>query len=163
MVAKSHKNTRLGLLFLTWTFLSRTIPPNRPAASQNSTGQSRGLSGSTSILTVGPRKIRRRRMLMTRNILRISLVTIFVAMLHMSVVPAVWGQDQEDSSCSMAGAAGEWGYVYTGTLLLPTGPVPVAAVGRYTLDKEGNVSGTQTRTVAPGEASHEVIKGTATV
>ncbi len=100
---------------------------------------------------------------MTRNILRISLVTIFVAMLHMSVVPAVWGQDQEDSSCSMAGAAGEWGYVYTGTLLLPTGPVPVAAVGRYTLDKEGNVSGTQTRTVAPGEASHEVIKGTATV
>jgi len=63
----------------------------------------------------------------------------------------------------MARAAGQWGYIYTGTILLPTGAVPVAAVGRYTLDKQGNVSGTQTRTIAPGESSHEVIKGTATV
>lgn len=98
---------------------------------------------------------------MLRNIVRISLVTIFVAMIHVSLLPTAWGQD--DSGCSMAKAAGEWGYVYTGTLLLPTGPVPVAAVGRYTLDKQGNVSGTQTRTVAPGEAAHEVIKGTSTV
>ena len=102
-------------------------------------------------------------MLMTRNILRISLVTIFVATLHMSLAPAVWGQDQDDRSCSTARAAGQWGYLYTGTILLPTGAVPVAAVGRFTADKEGNISGTQTRTIAPGEASHEVIKGTATV
>jgi hypothetical protein len=100
-------------------------------------------------------------MLMTRNIVRISLVTIFVAMLDMSLAPTVWAQ--HDSSCSTARAAGQWGYLYTGTLLLPTGSVPVAAVGRYTADKEGNISGTQTRTVAPGEAAQEVIKGTATV
>jgi len=102
-------------------------------------------------------------MLMTRNILRISLVTIFVATLHMSLAPAVWGQDQDDRGCSTAKAAGDWGYVYTGSLILPTGAAPVAAVGRFTADKEGNISGTQTRTIAPGEASHEVIKGTATV
>jgi len=100
---------------------------------------------------------------MARNIVRISLLTVFIAMLHMSLVPAVWGQDQEDSSCSTAKAAGQWGYVYTGTLLLATGPAPVAAVGRYTADKQGNISGTQTRTIAPGESSHEIIKGTGTV
>ena len=98
---------------------------------------------------------------MTRNIVRISLVTIFVAMLDVSLVPTVWGQD--DSSCSTARAAGQWGYIYTGTLLLPTGPAPVAAVGRYTLDKEGNISGTQTRSIALGETAQEVIKGTGTV
>ncbi|PWT80177.1 MAG: hypothetical protein C5B58_12165 [Acidobacteria bacterium] len=48
-------------------------------------------------------------------------------------------------------------------LLLSTGAVPVAAVGRYALDKDGNFSGTQTRTIAPGEAAQEVIKGTGTV
>jgi len=98
---------------------------------------------------------------MQRNIMRITLVAISVAMLCMILVSTAWGHN--DSSCSTAKAAGEWGYVYTGTLLLPTGAVPVAAVGRYTLDKEGNVSGTQTRTVAPGEAAEEVIKATGTV
>jgi len=90
-------------------------------------------------------------------------MTIFVAMLHVGLAPAVWGQDQEDNGCSTARAAGEWGYLYTGTLILPTGAAPVAAVGRYTADKQGNISGTQTRTIAPGEASHEVIKETVTV
>ena len=99
---------------------------------------------------------------MSRNIMRISLLTIFVAILHMSLAPTVWGQD--DRSCSTAKAAGEWGYVYTGTLFpSPTTSFVVAAVGRYTLDKEGNISGTQTRSIAPGEAAHEVIKGTSTV
>jgi len=73
---------------------------------------------------------------MTRNILRISLVTIFVATLHMRLAPAVWGQDQEKSSCSTARAAGEWGYVYTGSLIFPTGAAPVAAVGRFTGHRE---------------------------
>lgn len=99
---------------------------------------------------------------MSRNIMRISLLTIFVAILHMSLVPTLWGQD--DRGCSTAKAAGEWGYVYTGTLFLsPTTPIPVAAVGRYTLDKEGNISGTQTRSIALGETAQEVIKGTSTV
>jgi hypothetical protein len=97
---------------------------------------------------------------MQRNFARITLVTISVAMFFMSLMPTAWGRDD---SCSTAKAAGEWGYVYTGTLILPTGAVPVAAVGRYTLDKDGNVSGTQTRTVAPGEAALEVIKATGTV
>ena len=58
--------------------------------------------------------------------------------------------------------AGNWGYTYTGTLLLSSGPVPVAAVGRFTADLDGNISGTQTRTLA-GAVAQEVIKGSSTV
>ena len=65
-------------------------------------------------------------------------------------------------SCSQARAAGEWGYSYTGTIILPTGPVPAAAVGRFTLDAEGNLSGTQTRSVGGG-VGEEVVKGSSTV
>jgi hypothetical protein len=98
---------------------------------------------------------------MTRNTVRMTLVAISIALLYVSLASTAWSRD--DHNCSTAKAAGEWGYVYTGTLLLPTGPAPVAAVGRYTFDKDGNVSGTQTRTVAPGETAQEVIKATGTV
>ncbi len=66
------------------------------------------------------------------------------------------------STCTMASVAGNWGYTYSGSLLLPAGPVPLAAIGQYTLDANGNVSGTQTRTLA-GATAHEVLKGTATL
>jgi hypothetical protein len=75
---------------------------------------------------------------------------------------AAVAQAQEDRTCSNAGVAGKWGYTYTGTLILPTGAVPVAAVGRYTLDVQGNVSATQTRSVA-GSTAEEIAKGTATL
>lgn len=65
-------------------------------------------------------------------------------------------------SCSQARVAGEWGYSYTGTIILPTGPVSAAAVGRFTLDAEGNLSGTQTRSVGGG-VGEEVVKGSSTV
>jgi len=64
--------------------------------------------------------------------------------------------------CSQAAVAGMWGYSYTGTIILPTGPVPAAAVGRFTLDADGNLTGTQTRSVGGG-VGEEVIKGSSTV
>lgn len=54
------------------------------------------------------------------------------------------------SACSNAGAAGKWGYSYTGTLLFPTSAVPVATVGRFTQDAAGNVVGSQSRNVGGG-------------
>jgi len=65
-------------------------------------------------------------------------------------------------SCSQAGVAGEWGYIYTGTIILSTGAIPTASVGRFTLDAAGNISGTQTRNVG-GSVAEETIKGTGTV
>jgi hypothetical protein len=37
--------------------------------------------------------------------------------------------------------AGNWGFRLTGTLVLPTGAVPVGAVGTLTVDAGGNISG----------------------
>jgi hypothetical protein len=65
-------------------------------------------------------------------------------------------------SCSQEGVAGKWGYTYTGTIILSTGAIPTASVGRFTLDAEGNISGTQTRNVG-GSVAEETIKGTGTV
>jgi hypothetical protein len=64
--------------------------------------------------------------------------------------------------CTMSDVAGKWGYTYTGTIILPTGAIPAAAVGRFSLDAEGNISGTQTRNVG-GCVAEETIKGTGTV
>jgi len=44
----------------------------------------------------------------------------------------------------------------------PTGPVPIAAVGRVTVDAAGNFSGTESRNVGGGFAE-ETITGTLTV
>jgi len=65
-------------------------------------------------------------------------------------------------TCTLAGVAGQWGHTFTGTLILPTGPVPVAAVGTITIDAAGNLSGTQTRSVG-GRVFEDTIKGTVAV
>jgi hypothetical protein len=64
--------------------------------------------------------------------------------------------------CTSATAAGTFGFTTTGTLILPTGPVPVAAVGRVTFDLNGNATGSQDRSVG-GVFAHETITGTFTV
>jgi hypothetical protein len=61
--------------------------------------------------------------------------------------------------CSLATVAGNYGFTLTGTLILPTGGVPVAAIGRATLEVEGSVSGTEARNVGGGFAD-ETFKGT---
>jgi len=94
---------------------------------------------------------------MKRNIARSTLL-ISVAALCLGVVPAVQAADH----CSNAKAAGNWGLTLTGTLLLPTGPVPGAAVGRVRIDADGNVSGTEARNVGGGFAN-ETLTGSLTV
>jgi hypothetical protein len=95
---------------------------------------------------------------MKRNIARTVLVIISVATLYLGFVPAVQAADH----CSNAKAAGNWGLTLTGTLLLPTGPVPGAAVGRVRIDADGNVSGTEARNVGGGFAN-ETLTGSLTV
>lgn len=93
---------------------------------------------------------------MKRNIVR----TIFFAMLLLSL--AVVASAQIEKVCSNAMVAGTWGYTETGTLILPTGAVPYASVGSYTLDFYGNLSGARTAS-ANGTILKATIKGTATV
>lgn len=84
-------------------------------------------------------------------------VGILLATVALSAVPSVHAQE-----CSLAGVAGKWGYTYTGTIVLPTSGVPVAAVGRFTLDRDGDLSGTQTRSNG-GVSAEETITAKVTV
>jgi hypothetical protein len=93
---------------------------------------------------------------MKRSIARTTLL-ISVTALCLGVVPV-----QAAEHCSNAKAAGTWGFTLTGTLILPTGPVPGAAVGRLSVDEAGNISGTEARNVGGGFAN-ETITGSWTV
>ena len=66
------------------------------------------------------------------------------------------------AACTSATAAGSFGFTTTGTLILPTGPAPVAAVGLVTFDLSGNATGSQDRSVG-GAFAHETLTGTLTV
>ena len=66
------------------------------------------------------------------------------------------------AACTSATAVGTFGFTTTGTLILPGGPVPVAAVGSITFQLNGDVSGNQDRSVG-GAFAHETITGTLTV
>jgi hypothetical protein len=66
------------------------------------------------------------------------------------------------ANCSNGSIAGKWAFTSNGTLLLPSSPVPVAAVADFTIDASGNVSGTQTRSLG-GQVAEESFTGTVSV
>ncbi len=69
---------------------------------------------------------------------------------------------QADGTCTLASRAGDYAYTWTGTMVLPTGAVPAAGVGRSTFDEAGNMSATQTVSRG-GTVSQVTVKGTYTV
>jgi hypothetical protein len=68
----------------------------------------------------------------------------------------------EAAQCSNATAAGKWAYTYTGTIFTANGPLSAASVGHFTQDAAGNLTGSQTRSVA-GSSGVEDISGTVSV
>jgi hypothetical protein len=68
----------------------------------------------------------------------------------------------EASHCSNTGQAGNWAYTYTGTIFTQNGPLPTASVGHFSQDSAGNITGSQTRSVA-GNPGVEDISGNVTV
>ena len=95
---------------------------------------------------------------MKRNIARTTLAIIFVVTLCMGLASVAHAAEH----CSNAKAAGSWGLTLTGTLILPTGPVPGAAVARLSIDAAGNITGTEARNVGGGFAN-ETVTGSWTV
>ena len=91
---------------------------------------------------------------MKRNSVHAGLIATML-ILTMISLPA------RASQCSQASAAGNWAYTYTGTVFAPNA-LPAAAVGHFHEDAKGNVTGSQTHTLA-GETEVEDITGTATV
>ena len=92
---------------------------------------------------------------MKRNSLYAGLMLATMAIVTMMSLPA------QASQCSQASGAGNWAYTYTGTVFAPNA-LPAAAVGHFYQDTKGNVTGSQTHTLA-GETEAEDITGSVTV
>jgi len=91
---------------------------------------------------------------MHRNLVRQTLTITLFALLVAAMVPAA-----QAANCSAATVKGDWALTLSGTLLLQTGPVPVAAVVRATLSLDGTVTGTEARSVGGGYGD-ETMSGT---
>jgi hypothetical protein len=65
------------------------------------------------------------------------------------------------NQCTAQNAAGNYGFTLTGVLITSTGPVPIAAVGRASVNVSGHVTGTEARSVGGGFAN-ETFSGTIT-
>jgi hypothetical protein len=90
-------------------------------------------------------------------IAKVTLAAIGFALFMTIALPA------QAAQCSLASVAGSYGYTTSGFVATSTGAfVPVAAAGKITFDRHGNVSGTQTRVVA-GSALDETYSGTYSV
>jgi hypothetical protein len=78
------------------------------------------------------------------------------AVVALGITPAAKADDQ----CSLRSVAGDWGYTITGTRL-PFGPA--ASLGSFHLDRDGNVTGTQTLSINGTIVKDEVLTGTVEV
>jgi hypothetical protein len=77
---------------------------------------------------------------------------ILLATTVMFLSTTLFGPPVQAGHCSQANAAGKYGFTLTGWLLLPTGAVPAAAVGRANVDAKGDITGTEARSVGGGYA-----------
>ena len=88
--------------------------------------------------------------------MNINKLVVALAALLLTAAPNVY------AGCSNALTAGNWAYTYTGTILTQNGPLSAASVGHFFQDSAGNLSGSQTRSVA-GNSGVEDIVGTVSV
>jgi hypothetical protein len=83
--------------------------------------------------------------------------TIIASLAAMAAL--VCGAEASGPHCSTKTLAGNWAFTVNGTI---TGVGPVASVGSFTADKSGNISGSQTRSLA-GAIAEETLTGSYTV
>jgi hypothetical protein len=87
----------------------------------------------------------------------------FFFLAALMLILAALGSAQGQGVCSTAHMAGEYGHVLSGVVYPPNLPPGTAvvfeAVGRSTIDKDGNIVGTQ-HTSLGGKVSQETIRGT---
>jgi hypothetical protein len=94
---------------------------------------------------------------MKHNVFSRFAIVVAVALL---AAPALI-RAQDFRYCSNATSAGKWGFTTNGVLLTSAGAVPVTATGRFTQDFNGNLAGSQVRSLGRGVA-HETFTGTIT-
>ena len=88
---------------------------------------------------------------------------LFLTVLTLTLgVSGLAGADDR-AHCTQASLEGSWGFTLSGTLIPAPGVrLPVAAVGRFAIDRSGSVSGRDTTSV-DGRIFPETFEGTATV
>jgi hypothetical protein len=92
--------------------------------------------------------------------MRVSLLRVLAVA---GAIAATFAPSQATAArCSLSGTSGSWAYTYSGTIFTSAGPVPAGSVGRFSQDAGGNVTGSQTRSVA-GVSGVEDISGTVSV
>ncbi len=90
---------------------------------------------------------------MNRRIAPSLFLTTFLAFVFSVALAPL---QAEASHCSTAAAAGKWAYTYTGTIFTQNGPLPAAAVGHFSGDSAGNITGSQTRSVAANSGVEDI-------
>jgi hypothetical protein len=93
---------------------------------------------------------------MNRNLYTTSAIAVIGLVALLMTLPA------QAASCSAAKAAGSYSFTTNGVLLTTQGAVPVASVGGFSADANGNFSGQQTRSIG-GQVAVETLTGSATV
>ena len=83
----------------------------------------------------------------------------FFATLFISLSLVAAAKDHD--SCANLPVAGEWGFTWTGMLIIGTTPVPAVAVGTSINEADGNISGTLTSSIG-GTVSTDTMTGTYT-
>jgi hypothetical protein len=91
---------------------------------------------------------------MIGKIIHASFLSTIFSLLLLCPVPSA-----KAAQCSTAKGAGAYGFTLSGVLVLPSGPVPIAAVGRAALKADGTASGTEARNVG-GQYADETFTGT---
>jgi hypothetical protein len=91
-----------------------------------------------------------------------SVANLYVLILSLVVISGGLAQTAHAMKCSTETVAGNWGFTLSGSAIVNGSPVLVAAVGTVTADEEGNLNGTEARSVGGGYAD-ETITGTWTV
>lgn len=97
---------------------------------------------------------------MKRSFLVAMFGFVVFAAINAGPIPAAraWGRD----SCTLTSVAGSFGFSYSGVGILPSGPVPVGAVGNYSTDAVGNFVGTEINSLG-GAATYQTIQGKITI
>jgi hypothetical protein len=126
------------------------------SAEQSADKASKPLTLSGHELGESPLQRFKRRMAMKQHTSSKTLTVACVAALALGIVSAAQAGTQQ---CSLATVAGTYGLTTIGSI-----PAigPVSAVGLVTIDKSGNLSGSQTRSLN-GAVADETFTGTATV
>ncbi len=97
---------------------------------------------------------------MKRTLVVSMFAAVLLATLSIGPVPAAlaWG----GSGCTYASTAGDYGFSYSGVGILPTGQVPVSAVGKFHQDASGNLAGDEVNNLG-GSAAYQTLAGKVTL